>query len=136
MPDLPPPCAHLKLAPLAVHLHTTGLTLIIGLYCHVCDCGKILQPRRCTLTTKAPIAAAYGSRFGLISSHWPAPVGLSQPDHVCLWPQPPCQHPVLCKCLWQDSAATGMYTHSQGPTAANVPMTGLDPCCWPWLSSL
>ena len=41
----------------SVRLHTTGLTPIASLHCYVCTCGENLQPRKCTLTAKAPTAA-------------------------------------------------------------------------------
>lgn len=41
-------CACSVLASPDMHLHTSGLTLVIGLHCYVCKCGETLNPQEYT----------------------------------------------------------------------------------------
>lgn len=126
---LPLLCVYLGLNPLAVHLHTAGLTYITSLYCSVCICDKILQPWKCISTAKTPTVAC-GPRFSTISSHWSEPLGspvARSPSYAPVhpWPDPSPQHPLLCTHPWQDPAAKGVHADSQAHHS----------CLWAQISS-
>lgn len=120
---------HSRVAPAAVHLHTSGPIPVTSLQCQGCTCGETLQPQECTSVAKAPTAAC-GPGFGPFSHHWPASLDSPAVSACCCAPtpcQPDSHHrpPLPYTCTWQDPEATGVHADNQEPQAAGHPQLAL-----------
>lgn len=103
----PPLCMCSQLAPIAVHLHTTSLIPITGLYCHLCISGKTMQPQECMPTTRVPTVASVPT-VGPNPSCYPL-----YTKSVCA--VGPCHYTGTSKCSLQVSVCTPLSLHALVP---------------------
>ena len=117
---------HLKIAPLAVHLHIPSTTSIIGFHCHAQAPGEAVQALGWTPTRRVS-TAAHRPRADPITvlDHW-AQLELASPTlylHVTAWPVSTVIHkPVGRLCSHRNGCLSQVLV---GSDPALFPVTGL-----------